>query len=568
MKSILTTFFSVIVTMIAIGLCFPLWAQDEGNAPVDRENKLQGESQELFQSINEGKEELIALRAEIDSATGSDREALEERSSDLIGKLINDLSALSTNVLAREEDGQDAAKERQQVEEMLQRVAEYFHERINNLNAELVDLRNRREEAPPEELAEIGDRIVDDNARLDKGLQLLLEKTSEMELFGLDATTEKSFLETVLSERAELLIGRIELARKNLDNIARRAEADPENTEIKVEAESTRQRLELYVERLDRTAEMMDTLELDTAEYRQLLFEVTGEITSGLLSREVLGGLLNTWTDKAIEWFTSNAPRIFFKTVLFLLILLVFRILARIARKVVKKAIHSSNLAGSVLLERTAQSVTGTLVMILGLLVALSQFGVEVAPMLAGLGVVGFIVGFALQDTLANFASGVMILLYRPYDVGDMVEVAGAFGKVRTMSLVATTILTVDHQTLVIPNNKIWGDVIKNVTAQKIRRVDMVFGISYSDDIPHAEKVLEEILEKAESVLESPEPIVKLHNLGESSVDFVVRPWAKTDDYWDVYWHVTREVKMRFDTEGISIPFPQRDVHVIEEKGD
>jgi small conductance mechanosensitive channel len=118
----------------------------------------------------------------------------------------------------------------------------------------------------------------------------------------------------------------------------------------------------------------------------------------------------------------------------------------------------------------------------------------------------------------------------------------------------------------VIPNNKIWGDVIKNVTAQKIRRIDMVFGISYSDDIPHAEKVLEEILENHDGVLENPEPVVKLHNLGDSSVDFIVRPWAKTDDYWDVYWHVTREVKMRFDAEGISIPFPQRDVHVIQEE--
>jgi small conductance mechanosensitive channel len=134
------------------------------------------------------------------------------------------------------------------------------------------------------------------------------------------------------------------------------------------------------------------------------------------------------------------------------------------------------------------------------------------------------------------------------------------------MTLVSTTILTLDHRTLVIPNNKIWGDVIQNVTAQKERRIDMIFGISYSDDIPHAERVLKEILEAHEQVLDDPESIVKLHNLGESSVDFVVRPWAKTDDYWDVYWDITREVKIRFDAEGISIPFPQRDVHVIDEK--
>ena len=169
--------------------------------------------------------------------------------------------------------------------------------------------------------------------------------------------------------------------------------------------------------------------------------------------------------------------------------------------------------------------------------------------MLAGLGVVGFILGFAMQDSLSNFASGLMILFYRPYDVGDLVEISGAFGKVEHMSMVSTSILTLDNQKLVVPNSKIWGDVIKNVTDQHTRRVDMTFGISYSDDIPLAEEVLNKILAECEGVLDQPEPMVRLHTLGESSVDFIVRPWVRTEDYWDVYWAVTREVKMRFDAE-------------------
>jgi small conductance mechanosensitive channel len=147
--------------------------------------------------------------------------------------------------------------------------------------------------------------------------------------------------------------------------------------------------------------------------------------------------------------------------------------------------------------------------------------------------------------------------------VGDLIEAGGAFGKVSHMSLVNTTILTVDNQTLVLPNSKIWGDIIKNVTAQQQRRVDMVFGIGYGDDIPKAENILTEIIASHEKVLDDPEPVVRLHTLGESSVDFIVRPWVKTDDYWDVYWDVTRAVKMRFDEEGVSIPFPQRDVHIF-----
>ena len=189
----------------------------------------------------------------------------------------------------------------------------------------------------------------------------------------------------------------------------------------------------------------------------------------------------------------------------------------------------------------------------------------NVTALLTGLGIAGFIIGFALQETLGNFASGAMILLYRPYDVGDFVDVGGVLGTVDKMSLVSTSLLTIDNQLYIVPNSKIWGDVIKNVTAQKQRRVDMVFGISYSDDIPLAESVLEDILKSHKKVLDYPEPMVKLHTLNSSSMDFVVRPWVKVDDYWDVYWDVTRTVKLRFDEEQISIPFPQGDVHLYHE---
>jgi small conductance mechanosensitive channel len=192
-----------------------------------------------------------------------------------------------------------------------------------------------------------------------------------------------------------------------------------------------------------------------------------------------------------------------------------------------------------------------------------------VGPVVAGLGIAGFIVGFALQETLGNFAAGVMILVYRPYDVGDMIECAGGavYGSVSHMSLVSTTILTIDNKTRIVPNGKIWGDVITNVAAQRVRRVDMVFGIAYTDDVQHAEEVLWSIIKEHPKVIEDPEPMVKLHELGDSSVNFVVRPWVARDDYWDVHWDVTREVKMRFDREGISIPFPQRDVHVHAANG-
>jgi small conductance mechanosensitive channel len=211
--------------------------------------------------------------------------------------------------------------------------------------------------------------------------------------------------------------------------------------------------------------------------------------------------------------------------------------------------------------------MTGRLILLLGLIIAIAQLGIEVAPLLAGLGIAGFVIGFALQDTLSNFASGLMILVYRPFDVGDVIEAGGVMGKVDQMNLVSTMVLTFDNQLLVVPNKQIWGGVIRNVTHQDTRRVDMKFGIGYSDDIPRAEKVLTDIVTSHEKVLKDPEPVIRLHELGDSSVNFVVRPWSKTDEYWDVYWDITREVKRRFDAEGISIPFPQRDVHVYQEAG-
>ncbi len=133
------------------------------------------------------------------------------------------------------------------------------------------------------------------------------------------------------------------------------------------------------------------------------------------------------------------------------------------------------------------------------------------------------------------------------------------------MSLVNTTFMTLDNQRLVVPNNMIWQSVITNITAQRTRRVDLVFGISYGDDIEKAEQVLRDIIAEHESCLDDPEPVVAVHELGDSSVNFVVRPWVKTEDYWDTYWDLTKKVKMRFDQEGISIPFPQRDVHIFEQ---
>jgi small conductance mechanosensitive channel len=200
--------------------------------------------------------------------------------------------------------------------------------------------------------------------------------------------------------------------------------------------------------------------------------------------------------------------------------------------------------------------------MAIGYVVILTQLGVQVAPLLAGLGIAGFVVGFAMQNTLSNFAAGGMILGNQPFDVGDEIEVAGVVGTVKRMTLVSTTILTGDNQTLIVPNSTVWGGVIRNRTTQPIRRVDLTFGIDYKDDIEKAEEALRELVAGQEKVLNDPAPVIRLHQLADSSVNFVVRVWTSREQYWEVYWALTRAVKLRFDAEGITIPFPQRQVHL------
>ena len=236
-------------------------------------------------------------------------------------------------------------------------------------------------------------------------------------------------------------------------------------------------------------------------------------------------------------------------------------ILSRATRRGLKLASNQSKLLSDFLV-----GMTFRIVMSIGIIVGLAALEVNIGPLLAVIGAAGFVVAFALQNTLSNFASGIMIMLYRPFDVNDVVEVAGITGKVSHLNLVSTTITTFDNKSMVVPNNEIWGNIITNATASTERRVDMLFGISYEDNIDHATQVLEEIVAAHPLVLTTPAPVIQLHELADSSVNFICRPWTKTSDYWTVYWDITRSVKVRFDAENLSIPYPQQDIHIFQEQ--
>ena len=521
-----------------------------------------GESaNELLLRINEAVKVNERYKKAMVKANAEDRLVLQLQLFSNQQRVMKDTHLLADTLMELKKEGKQPDL-RNQVESAFIRVIPHLWSNIDELRIEINTARARRPEAAVEERSAIEDEVKKFSMRLNIVYEMSLDHIKKMEQMGMDVKKARADFVKLLAFRADKLSGRLNLALDRIDDLEVRLKETPDDENVVNLLIASKKSLDTNTAGMEVVLDIMGQLELDTEMYRTQLLTATRDISAGLLNTGVAVGLMGRTLKSIKNWLVERGPQYIVKFILFFGILFVFRFATRIVRAGLGKALDTSNLNLSQLARRMIVTTAANLVMIFGILIALSQLGISLGPLLAGLGVAGFIIGFALQDTLGNFASGVMILLYRPYDIGDLVDVSGVHGKVDKMNLVSTSLLTLDNQTIVVPNNKIWGDVIKNVTAQDTRRVDMVFGISYSDDIPKTESILNGILKSHDMILDDPEPMVHLHTLGESSVDFIVRPWVKVDDYWEVYWDVTRTVKMKFDEEGVSIPFPQRDLHI------
>lgn len=202
------------------------------------------------------------------------------------------------------------------------------------------------------------------------------------------------------------------------------------------------------------------------------------------------------------------------------------------------------------------------------IIAAIGALGIQTTSFIAIFGAAGLAVGLALQGSLSNFASGVLIVLFRPYKVGDYIEGAGISGTVEQVQILTTLLKTPDNKAVIVPNSQIMDSVITNYSANDTRRVDMVVGVSYDDDLDKVRKTIQELVAADDRILPDPECTIAVSALADSSVNFVVRPWVKTQDYWGVKFDLTEAIKKRFDQDGISIPFPQQDVHLYKASAD
>lgn len=212
--------------------------------------------------------------------------------------------------------------------------------------------------------------------------------------------------------------------------------------------------------------------------------------------------------------------------------------------------------------------IAKVLLLLFVLIAALDRLGVNTTSMVALLGAAGLAVGLAMQGSLKNFSAGVMLIAFRPFKQDDFVDAGGIMGVVEKIAIFSTTMRTPDNREIIVPNGQIYDTPITNYSARHTRRVDMVFGIAYDADMRKAKEILQQIVEEDERVLKDPEPTIKLGELADSSVNFLVRPWVKTADYWDVLWDTHEKVKLRFDEAGIGIPFPQMDVHLYKQQAE
>lgn len=269
----------------------------------------------------------------------------------------------------------------------------------------------------------------------------------------------------------------------------------------------------------------------------------------------------NVYLDIAIDFAYDYG----FKLIGALLIFLIGKWIARRIQNIAVKLMQKNQVDET--LVSFIKSLIYIMLMIVVVLASISVLGIETTSFVAILGAAGLAVGLALQGTLGNVGSGVLLISFRPFKVGDFVTVGGETGTVAGISIFATTLHTLDNKVIIVPNSAVSAGNITNFSARQTRRIDLKFGIGYGDDLKLAKSTLEEIMHADDRVLSDPAPFVGVSELGDSSVNFVFRPWVKSEDYWDVYFEMMEKVKLTFDAKGISIPYPQMDIHLnkIEE---
>ena len=463
-----------------------------------------------------------------------------------------------------QEDGQPVDSLVEAFEGFLTTEAKAYARGIDRSAQRTDRLREQRLSTAPEDLPELNLLMQEEEARVDSAIAGQITTLEGADAVGLDVTRFWDPLDSFMVNRVEADVGRLQLAmadrtrqRQRVRQLSRAGAPEGELLTARTRVQGAESRVQALVTSLHRQANLLDRRGRETAQYRQLLIRASGEVTGDILDPEVFFGLVKDFFSGMWIWIKDNGPTALTRLMILVGVTLLFRwgfsLLWRFLR-----------FTGLLKMRRLLADMTGRMVRptgtFVGLVVGFSMLGVNPATLVTGVGVAGIIIGLALQDSMANLAAGFFILMYRPYDEGDIVSAGSVVGTVKEMGLANTTIITFDRRRLYVPNRKIWSEVIENRSAEPIRRVEAMVKVGYAQNLDRAFGTIHSLLKEHEVVLSDPEPLLYVKDFGDSWLDVAVWCYVPTTEWWATTSSLPRLIRLKFEEEGIEIPVPSREI--------
>ncbi len=514
----------------------------------------------IFATLLQSENDAEKLRDKIAVSTGNDKLSLQTRHFDYAVSTLKQLDLLTKNIQAQREAGLDISDTISNIRVRMLSYGPKIRQAISKHEREFLALQPSLEKDTTAYLLAFSTHLN----YVDTALKYLFRHVENLATLGLNNEDSTRYMHAELQRRAELLTGKLQLLSDTRDTLQTKISHNEKDQSEIDNLNFTNEKIELIADSLKITTQLMENAGLDSSTYQSLMISSTGNINTDILNIKVLKKLLNQKLEKLSSLIRTQGVELLFRIFLFIGIMFCFWFISLFSGFILK-FFFSKKSNSSYLMRAMLTAIIRRGILLVGFLFALSQFGVSLLPLLTGLGIAGFVIGFALQDTLGNFASGMMILIYRPYDVGDTVSTGGVKGRVESMNLVSTTIMTIDNQTLILPNSKIWGDVITNLTDQTIRRIDMKFHLPLDSDVDDIFDFFHQILNRDARILSEPKATVELNGIDEHALEFIVRPWVKTADYWSTFWDLNAEVKRQLDLKNIKLPVKQHEITVHKE---
>ena len=504
--------------------------------------------------LEERIEHLKAMRATAEKLQAWDRDGFHFRVDQL---MLQALARAETAFREASLMGMGESEEIQPVRERIGNATDWLLEtsisRLEEIYARISQERQKQDEFENGSRASISSAFVQD-------LQIvILEYMSTLgpllqvrEQLGLSIEDERSAFDEFVTRNLERLHGQIRLDAQTLTELRRSLRSAPSNADIESALLAVDQKQTRNLANMAAWLDVVQDLGIDMADHRALLIQQQGRIGAEILQRDVFANIWREQTARLWRNVARNGPNLLLRVFTFLAVLVLAWVVARVVRGLIEAIINLSFVRPSELMKERLLTIAFGITFLAGAILALMTLGWSVMPMLAGLGVAGIIIGFALQDSLKSFVAGWMILLYRAYDVGDYVQVSGAEGRVRRMTLNSTRIATSDNTIKLVPNRKIWEETIVNLTASRARRVELEIACGRDNDIDRVESCIRELLSEHPKVLNKPAPEVHLERFGSSEMVFMVRPWVRTENYWLIQRSLLKEIRQQFERDGIT----------------